>query len=90
MTELKTPYDNVAFLFFLSHWELLKELTPEECMRVLQAVFACAGANCEIPEEMNRMERAVFKSDLGRCRALTDQLRRASRKTRRSWSQRRP
>lgn len=65
MTELKTPYDNVAFLFFLSHWELLKELTPEECMRVLQAVFACAGANCEMPEEMNRMERAVFKAIWG-------------------------
>lgn len=62
MTELKTPYDNVAFLFFLSHWELLKELTPEECTCVLQAVFACAGANCEMPEEMNRMERAVFKA----------------------------
>lgn len=65
MTELKTPYDNVAFLFFLSHWNLLKELTPEECMRVLQAVFACAGANCEMPEEMNRMERAVFKAIWG-------------------------
>lgn len=65
MTELKTPYDNVAFLFFLSHWELLKELTPEECTRVLQAVFACAGANCEMPEEMNRMERAVFKAIWG-------------------------
>ena len=65
MTELKTPYDNVAFLFFLSHWELLKELTSEECMRVLQAVFACAGANCEMPEEMNRMERAVFKAIWG-------------------------
>ncbi len=65
MTELKTPYDNVAFLFFLPHWELLKELTPEECMRVLQAVFACAGANCEMPEEMNRMERAVFKAIWG-------------------------
>lgn len=65
MTELKTPYDNVAFLFFLSHWELLKELTPEECMRVLQAVFACVGANCEMPEEMNRMERAVFKAIWG-------------------------
>jgi hypothetical protein len=65
MTELKTPYDNVAFLFFLSHWELIKELTPEECMRVLQAVFACAGANCEMPEEMNRMERAVFKAIWG-------------------------
>ena len=65
MTELKTPYDNVAFLFFLSHWELLKELTPEECTCVLQAVFACAGANCEMPEEMNRMERAVFKAIWG-------------------------
>lgn len=65
MTELKTPYDNVAFLFFLSHWELLKELTPEECTCVLQAIFACAGANCEIPEEMNRMERAVFKAIWG-------------------------
>lgn len=65
MTELKTPYDNVAFLFFLSHWELLKELTPEECTCVLQAIFACAGANCEMPEEMNRMERAVFKAIWG-------------------------
>lgn len=65
MTELKTPYDNVAFLFFLSHWELLKELTPEECTCVLQAVFASAGANCEMPEEMNRMERAVFKAIWG-------------------------
>ena len=65
MTELKTPYDNVAFLFFLSHWELLKELTPEECTCVLQAVFACAGANCEMPDEMNRMERAVFKAIWG-------------------------
>ena len=65
MTELKTPYDNVAFLFFLSHWELLKKLTPEECTCVLQAVFACAGANCEMPEEMNRMERAVFKAIWG-------------------------
>ena len=65
MTELKTPYDTVAFLFFLSHWELLKELTPEECTCVLQAVFACAGANCEMPEEMNRMERAVFKAIWG-------------------------
>ena len=65
MTELKTPYDNVAFLFFLSHWELLKERTPEEGTCVLQAVFACAGANCEMPEEMNRMERAVFKAIWG-------------------------
>lgn len=65
MTELKTPYDNVAFLFFLSHWELLKELTPEECTCVLQAIFACSGANCEMPEEMNRMERAVFKAIWG-------------------------
>ena len=65
MTELKTHYDNVAFLFFLSHWELLKELTPEECTCVLQAIFACAGANCEMPEEMNRMERAVFKAIWG-------------------------
>ena len=65
MTELKTPYDNVAFLIFLSHWELLKELTPEECTCVLQAIFACAGANCEMPEEMNRMERAVFKAIWG-------------------------
>ena len=32
---------------------------------MLQAIFACAGANCEMPEEMNRMERAVFKAIWG-------------------------
>lgn len=62
MTEPKMPVDNKAFLLFLSHWELFMELTPEECMRVLQAIFACAGADCEMPEDLNRMERAVFKA----------------------------
>jgi len=65
MTELKTPYDNVAFLFFLSHWNLLKELTPEEFMRVVQGIFSCAGADCDTPEDMNRMERTVFNAISG-------------------------
>lgn len=65
MTEFKTPYDNVAFLLFLSHWNLLKELTPEEFMRVVQGIFSCAGADCDLPEDMNRMERTVFNAISG-------------------------
>lgn len=65
MTEFKTPYDNVAFLLFLSHWNLLKELTPEEFMRVVQGIFSCAGADCDMPEDMNRMERTVFNAISG-------------------------
>ena len=62
---MNNTYNNKAFLLFLSHWNLLKELTPEEFMRVVQGIFSCAGADCDTPENMNRMERTVFNAISG-------------------------
>ena len=62
---MNNTYNNKAFLLFLSHWNLLKELTPEEFMRVVQGIFSCAGADCDLPEDMNRMERTVFNAISG-------------------------
>lgn len=38
---MNNTYNNKAFLLFLDHWNLLKELTPEEFMRVVQGIFSC-------------------------------------------------
>ena len=46
---MNNTYNNKAFLLFLDHWNLLKELTPEEFMRVVQGIFSCAGADCDTP-----------------------------------------
>lgn len=62
---MNNTYNNKAFLLFLDHWNLLKELTPEEFMRVVQGIFSCAGADCDTPEDMNRMERTVFNAISG-------------------------
>ena len=62
---MNNTYNNKAFLLFLDHWNLLKELTPGEFMRVVQGIFSCAGADCDTPEDMNRMERTVFNAISG-------------------------
>lgn len=62
---MNNTYNNKAFLLFLDHWNLFKELTPEEFMRVVQGIFSCAGADCDTPEDMNRMERTVFNAISG-------------------------
>ena len=42
-----------GLLLFRSHWDVIGELPPEEFKRVMQAIFASAGANCEMPEDMS-------------------------------------
>lgn len=49
-----------GLLLFLSHWDVIGELPPEEFKRVMQAVFASAGAQCDMPDDMSLLERVAF------------------------------
>ena len=49
-----------GLLLFRSHWDVIGELPPEEFKRVMQAIFASAGANCDMPEDMSLLERVAF------------------------------
>lgn len=52
--------DRKGLLLFRSHWDVIGELPPEEFKRVMQAIFASAGANCDMPEDMSLLERVAF------------------------------
>lgn len=57
-----TQDNTVGFLLFPDQWDELEDLTPEEFRRVMQSLFVFAGADCEMPENMSRLEKSVFKS----------------------------
>ena len=68
-----------GFLMFLSHWEMLSELPPDVFKRVMQALFATAGADCEMPEDMNLVERIAYTAlsgDVQRSLSKYDERRR--------------
>ena len=54
-----------GFLIFFGDWPLLEDLTDSEFRRVMQAIASFAGADCSMPENMNRMERTVSRAIIG-------------------------
>lgn len=54
--------DRKGLLLLLSHWDILGKLPPNEFKNVMQAVFANAGANCEVPEELSLLEQIAYES----------------------------
>ena len=54
--------DRKGLLLLLSHWDILGKLPPNEFKNVVQAVFANAGANCEVPEELSLLEQIAYES----------------------------
>ena len=57
--------DPKGFLIFFGVWPLLEDLTDSEFRRVMQAIASFAGADCSMPENMNRMERTVSRAIIG-------------------------